>query len=220
MSFGRFPSAWIIAQRRLQKFSAATRPGEHIAALKLYLVVAAYCDFASWTATLSLSDLEELTKLSRPMLISGSKLLVQEGLILKGRSKQKSTYQMVRVEDRWAKIPQDVVRRGLKSIPNRGRYALASLRIYILLLAMRSNTTNKSSISYDKIASYTGIRPADIRTSVSFLINAGLLNVVRAKYDDYDEEAEFSHNIYVLSGDFEGALPRHKTPKFPRPQVA
>jgi hypothetical protein len=81
MSFGRFPSHWV-KSNGLHAFSASLRggirPGEHIAALKLYLAAAAYSDFTTWTATLSLSALEDVTSLSRPMLIRGSELLRRE----------------------------------------------------------------------------------------------------------------------------------------------
>lgn len=219
MSFGRFPSAWVMSDG-LRQFSARKRPGEHIAALKLYLVVAAYSDFKSWMSTLSLSDLENITKLSRPMLIGGSRILEQNCLISKGRLRQTATYTMKPegAEPRWAKVPEDAIRRGMRSIPNRGRSALASLRIYTLFLAMRDNKTCEAKLSYKTIASYTGVRPADIRHSVSLLVNAGFLNVIQAEYD-YDEE-KISHNIYVLSGDFSGKMRRQWRPDIQIPHDA
>jgi hypothetical protein len=43
MSFGRFPSQWVKSDG-LRAFSAGRRPGEQIAALKLYLAAAAYSE--------------------------------------------------------------------------------------------------------------------------------------------------------------------------------
>lgn len=197
----------------LHNFSARVRPGDYIAALKVYLAVAAYSDFRSWTATLSLSDLEEITKVSRPTLIRGVDILVREGLILKGRARQTSTYQMVIEEERtsWAKVPQDIIRQGLRSIPNRGRYPLAALRCYILFLTLRDSTTSESRISYQRVTSYTGVRTADIALGLNILIVSGFINVRQAQYNE-DENA-FPHNIYILKGDFGGSTVRHMRPR-------
>jgi len=162
MSFGRFPSQWV-KSHGLRAFSAGRRPGDQIAALKLYLAAAAYSDFGSWTATLSLSALEDVTSLSRPMLIRGSEILRERELIIKGLSGQTSTYRLTpagcryyfpseddELRPTWAKVPQDIIERVLRDIPNRGRIPLASLRLYILLLTMRNNDTSVANISYRK----------------------------------------------------------------------
>ena len=41
MSFGRFPNKWVM-ERDLRTFLAGARPGENLAALKVYLLIAAY----------------------------------------------------------------------------------------------------------------------------------------------------------------------------------
>lgn len=213
MSFGRFPSKWV-KDGGLWQFSAKTRQGDHIAALKLYLVAAAYGDFSSWTATMSLSDIEDVTKLSRPMIVRGGNVLVNNRIILKGRSKQTSTYlMMVEGSPSWAKVPQDIIRRGLRSIPNRGRTSLACLRAYILFLALRDNKTNETKISYERISRYIGVRAADMRSAISILVNCGFIEVIRARYDELDEES-YSHNVYVMKGDFKGSMVRHMRPNF------
>ena len=115
------------------------------------------------TATLSLSALEDVTSLSRPMLIRGSEILRERELIIKGLSGQTSTYRLTpagcryyfpseddELRPTWAKVPQDIIERVLRDIPNRGRIPLASLRLYILLLTMRNNDTSVANISYRK----------------------------------------------------------------------
>ena len=64
--------------------------------IKLYLLIAAYADFHSWTAVMSFSEIEDMTRLSRPMVNAAVKMLTAHGLIIKGRVKQTSSYELVR----------------------------------------------------------------------------------------------------------------------------
>lgn len=211
MSFGRFPNEWVL-RGGLSLFSEAVRPGESLAALKVYLLIAAYSDFQTWTAVMSFSEIEEMTRLSRPMVNAAIKILIAQDLIVKKRIKQTSAYEISNSSGApWAKVPQDRIRFGLRSIPNRGRISLGALKTYVLLLVMRNNSDSISSISYRKIWDYTRIRQSDIRLSLSILVVSGFTQIAQAKTDK--STSGYAHNVYHMLGDFSGEKVRHNRPK-------
>ena len=114
----------------------------------------------------------------------------------------------------WAKVPQDLIEKVLRDIPNRGRMPLASLRLYILLLTMRNNDTNVANISYRQILNYTGVRLADISKGLQILMISDFLRIAPARYDDGNG---YEYNRYVLRGDFGGEMRGRMRPKSHNP---
>ena len=80
--FSKCPTWWVRdAQMGIQKFGGGKNAGSNISALKCILAISTSIDFHSRKAKLSISDLEALTGLSRPMVIRGLQGLAELGIV-------------------------------------------------------------------------------------------------------------------------------------------
>ncbi|MGV8769662.1 hypothetical protein, partial [Pseudomonas aeruginosa] len=64
-----------------------------------------------------------------------------------------------------AKLPFDLLRLRLKELGNRGAIRLAALKIYVILIARRSNKFDWTALTYEKLVKHTGVLRADIAAS-------------------------------------------------------
>lgn len=143
--------------------------------------------------SLTYSHLGEITGLSRAKISAGIKLLDKIGLIGVNRDERNDKYIVSNYpadgESGWAKLPAKglckELDRGKKSGDNDGeipkylkidvfhKFKLRSkaeanaLKLYLLIIAFRSEKTNSANIGYDKISEYMGILRKDIRTAIS-----------------------------------------------------
>ncbi|QSX78113.1 hypothetical protein [Agrilutibacter solisilvae] len=151
--------------------------GRSIAALKVYLAIALSADELFAKVQVSLTQLEVLTGLSRPMVIAGIRALEELGALGVDRHGYRSTYRLIESEDRkqFSKLPRDIVRARLKNVPNGSAEALAALKVYLTLLTVRQRNSHLAPVSHRRIQAYTGIRPATIAKGTSILIEHGLV---------------------------------------------
>lgn len=205
--FQSFPSWWT-RNGSMSRFHGGKQAGTSIAALKCYLAIALLADFETRTAKVSYTDFIRLTGLSKPMIPRALTKLVAEELIEIDKSGHTSIYELALVLEegksgltkRWAKIPEDRLRAALKSIPNKGDKPLGALKVYIQLLAGRSNSSPYVRLTYEKLRERTGLQKLWIRPSLDILFNHMLVHITKSEDLDFPGE-KHAHNIYRIVGD-------------------
>ncbi|WP_110186030.1 replication protein [Pokkaliibacter plantistimulans] len=192
---------WWVRAHGASVFAGGKQTGTSIAALKVLMAISLMANFHTRKARNSLSDLEILTGLSRPMVLAGIKDLEQKEIVLVDRNNHVSEYEMTIEEDdhNWGKLPHDLLRKHLPEITNRGAITLAALKIYFLLVAIRPNQSLSVSISHENIRFETGIQTKHVRPALDVLINHSL---IRLSVSEGAEPGELKgrHNVYTLLG--------------------
>lgn len=190
--WAKLPSRWIIRDKGLYEFSVA-ETGRNIAALKVYIAITLFSNFApnpqfknAGFSCVTYDDLSELTGLSRAMVSQGIGCLEDRQLLRAHRSNGGNVYELLDYSEPpgWAKLPKrHILVRQLPSVlahlQNRGRLALESLKLYLLIAAFRDSKSDLTLISYEKIAEYTNIPRPHIRKAIDSLINHDLVKFVR-----------------------------------------
>ena len=93
--FSKCPTWWVRNDDLgLKKFSGGKNAGTSISALKCILGISVSIDFWTRKAKLSVSDLEALTGLSRPMVIRGLKELVELGIVVVDKTAHVHEYEL------------------------------------------------------------------------------------------------------------------------------
>lgn len=176
---------------------------DQIAALMIYVVLVQHAN-NSERCSVTYTRLEEILGLSRAKIAGGLKVLLREQLIDQVGSGRKNVYKICDYNEErgWGKLPT----RGLYDAPRRERIGafhhfklrvkneLNAMKLYLLIVAFRSNRTNYAHISYPRITDYTGIPNNEIRSAISLLINLELIEVDFG----YFEEDGYRHNKYRL----------------------
>lgn len=192
---------WWVRQQGFGVFTGGGQAGKSIAAAKVMIALSLLANFHTHKAKNSLSDLEILTGLSRPMVIAGIADLEEKGLLTVDRSGHVNEYELVAPGDdrNWGKLPYDTLRRHLPEITNRGAITLAALKVYLLLVAWRPNHSLSIAISHEKIREETGIQTRHVRPALDILINHSL---IRLSVSDgvTPGEPKGRHNVYTLLG--------------------
>lgn len=202
MTWGRIDSRWVI-EKGLKGLTAGNFEGEHIAALKVLLTIGAYVDYSTNKSTLSLTDFQEVTGLSRPQVLKGIRRLQELEVIEKDASGHIHTYKLhISDAGRWAKVPKGKITNDLSSLPNKGSSALAALKILVLLLVLRSPRDNLSNIGHLKIVEYTNIATNKVKAGIDHLINHRFIHI---HHVDAPSKGEGRYsNSYRLLGNFTG----------------
>lgn len=196
--FSKCPTWWIRdAQTGLSKFGGGKSSGLNIAALKCYLALSTSIDFHTQKAKLSISDLETLTGLSRPMVIRGLQALVELAMVKVDKTAHIYEYELTseKKDLGWGKIPYERMRRHLPEMLNRGVIPLTALKIYLLLIALRPNSSNSIAINYETLVGYLGCQRAQIRPALDILYSHTL---VRISLEEGDAKQRF--NVYTIQG--------------------
>lgn len=195
MMWGSFFTEWVRLDG-LKNFKGGTYTGRSIAALKCFIALGISINFTTRKVKLSLAGFEELTGLSKPMVIKGIQALEEEGLLKVFRGTHTNEYQLLheRHEEHWAKLPVARFKRHLKEIPNRGLVPLTALKIYLVLTTVRQRDSIEAHIGYDKLREKTGVQRAQIRAALDVLLNHSLIRVMQIQ----DDKKTF--NIYRLLG--------------------
>lgn len=181
----------------IQKFGGGKNAGLNIAALKCILGISASVDFRTRKAKLSISDLEALTGLSRPMVIRGLKELADLGIVIVDKTAHVHEYELTvsAKDDGWGKIPYERIRKQLPEIPNRGVVPLTALKIYLLLISLRPNESESIPIGYDTLLQYLGCQRAQIRPALDILYSHTLIRITLEGSD-----TKQLHNVYTILG--------------------
>jgi len=193
--FSKCPTWWV-RQKGMIDFLGGQSSGTSIAALKCLIAISTAIDFWTRKTQLSLSDLETLTGLSRPMVGKGIKRLVELGIVVVDNSRYINEYELTESpkDNRWAKLPFDRIRKHLPEIPNRGVVPLTALKIYLLLVAIRPNDTDTFAIGYDKLRDFLGVQRAQIRSALDILYSHTLIRIAQS------DESKERHNLYTVLG--------------------
>lgn len=198
LRFSKCPTWWVRDhQVGVHKFGGGKVAGSNISALKCILAISSSIDFHSRKAKLSISDLETLTGLSRPMVIRGLQGLHALGIIIVDKSAHVHEYELtIRSKDEgWGKVPYERIRKQLPEMPNRGVIPLTALKIYLLLISLRPNESESISIGYDTLLQYLGCQRAHIRPALDILYSHTLVRITLEGTD-----ARQRHNVYTILG--------------------
>jgi hypothetical protein len=192
---------WWVRQLRLGAFTGGNQAGRSIAAVKVLLALSLLADFRTRQVKCSLSGLEALTGLSRPMVITGTAALEGMEILKVDRSGHVNEYELVVTDEdkNWGKLPYELLRKHLPEIVNRGAITLAALKIYLLLVSWRPNQSLSIAISHDKIREETGIQTRHVRPALDVLINHTLIRLSVSE-GATPGETKGRHNVYTLLG--------------------
>lgn len=191
------PTWWVRDEQGLGRFSAGKDAGQNIAALKCVIAISTAVDFHSRKAKLSLSDLEILTGLSRPMVIRGLAVLQGFEIVRVGKAGRVHEYELTVLEEdaNWGKIPYDLVLKQLPTLPNRGAIPLTALKLYLLLIAFRSNASETIAMRYDVIEQRLACQRSQVRPALDILYTHMLISVALV-----GQERQRLHNVYQVLG--------------------
>lgn len=194
------PTWWVRGQG-ISLFVGGDQAGRSIAAIKVLIAISLLANFNSHRARNSLSDLERLTGLSRPMVIAGIADLELKELLLVDRSGHVNEYELIVPENdrNWGKMPYETLRRHLAEISNRGAITLAALKIYLLLVSWRPNQSLTIAIGHEKIRDETGIQTRHVRPAIDILLNHTLVRL-SVNEENAPGDRKGRHNIYTLLG--------------------
>lgn len=193
--FSKWPTWWVRDSEK-NFFPTGQSAGVSIAGLKCFIALSLTLDFNSLESVQSIDKLEQLTGLSRPMVIKGLRHLESMTLIEIMRGGHSHSYKVIESNGQdkgWAKIPYALAFRELKVLPNRGAVALLTLKVYAVLLSIRPNMSVSVSISYEKLLAYTNGQRSDVRRALDILVTHRLISCRKA--DDMN-----APNIYTILG--------------------
>lgn len=198
----RMPSYWVRADEAQplanMRWSGQSK-SDQIAALMTYIVLVHHANDAVTAdfpdvgyCRLTYDRLSEITGLSRAKVSGGLRILEALELIESKCVGRSNTYRVLNFGNRsgWAKLPaKDLYTKDMRRIPAfhgfklRSKVELNALKMYFLVLSLRSNEQNFAMVSYDKINLYTGIARNDVKSAISFLVTHGLIQVEQQASD-------------------------------------
>lgn len=198
--FRKLPTGWCRAYK-LKSFRGGSQTGESISALKVLIGIAILKhEFHSDEVELSYSKLESLCGLSNPSISKGIKKLEREGIINVDREGNTNKYSFASCEDnKWAKMPFDLIYKNLKTLSNRKQSTLGALKIYITLLMLRDNKSREVRISYEKIRNWTGLQNIHIRPGLDILFSHSIIHIQKSEELDINN-VRTPHNVYKIMG--------------------
>ena len=190
---------------RLAALRGGLQAGASQAALRILLALACADErrAEAYGLEASLENLEAWTGLSRLSVLRGIRRAVEHGLIIyePGGPRRKSHFELARPETDgaggWAKLPTAQVRQRIPRIPHRGDVGLAALKIYLTLIAARSNANTVVALRHDTLRAKTGCQTGHVRAALSLLANEGLIHVV---HEEDSADARYKAQKYQICG--------------------
>ena|SRR5690554_1265618 len=215
-AFARMPIRWIVEDRRLARLRWSAVGGSGTAALTLYIALLIAHnrkrldapDDRTEQVRLTYDAIEARTRISRAKVASALRILESELEVVQiERSRAGNAFTIVGIDDRpFAQLPQEKLYspklqqlRGLSDFTLRSKFELGALKLYLTILALRNAKTGATSVGYDKLMGYTGVRRADIHRCISHLINLELVALGSA-VDTSDSSSGHPHNVYIPHG--------------------
>lgn len=184
--FGSIPYEVVLEKQNY--FPAGRTTGVSIATIKCLLVFGLYNDFRTKEVSLSLSQIEDVTGCSKPMVIEGIKQLCSYGIVTKvdqGKTNVKGKYIINFPSKRFTQIPHYFLCYELRNFPNKGITALVALKAYLILLKFRRNDTSHTEITYAGFARY-GINLKHLNKALAILISSNYISIF--KQYNWDEK--------------------------------
>ena len=186
--FGTLPNWWFRNEKLFSELKG-NQTGEGIAAMKCLLALSVLIDFYTKEADVSITDIEAVTGLSRPMVIKGLAKLKNLEIIDVDKTNYRNNYKLlVKSTDLcWAKVPLNMIRKQLKVISNRGIAPFVALKIYITLLSLRYQDKVNVKVSHEKIREYTKIQPNQIRAGLDVLFSCSMIHLLPKEESESNE---------------------------------
>lgn len=195
--FGSIPYEVVLEKQNY--FPAGRTTGVSIAAIKCLLVFGLYNDFRTKEVSLSLSQIEDVTGCSKPMVIEGIKQLCSYGIVTKvdqGKTNVKGKYIINFPSKRFTQIPYHFLSYQLRNFPNKGITALVALKTYLILLKFRNNHTSQTAVSYIGFAKY-GINLKHLSKALAILISSDYISIFK-QYNCDEKGYNKSCNNYKI----------------------
>lgn len=205
LTWARLPTGWIRYKGGLLRFPGGTR-AQGVSAIKLYLAVLAAAAEQEIThgrprgeARLTYDELADRAVVSRGLLPDALLLLASRIERIKGRGRNPNVYRLLDYDERgYGQLPVGWIwhreANVLAQFSAHRRSDLNALKLYLLLLAHRRQSTNTTNLSYNKMTEYTGIHPPRIAEALAVLASAGLIRVSPGEVtaDELGEEIDLS----------------------------
>ncbi|WP_151864247.1 hypothetical protein [Acinetobacter nosocomialis] len=175
-AFGIIP--YELISESVDNFPAGRTTGISIAAIKCLLVLGLACDFYTKEVSLSLSELEERTGCSKPMVVMGIKYLISIGVIAKvhqNKTNIKGRYLINFPSTKFTQVPYPLTSL-LRSFPNKGITVLVALKAYLVILKFRWNNTAHAEVSYMGFSRY-GINTKHLSKALAILISSDYIAI-------------------------------------------
>lgn len=140
------------------------------------------------TVAVTWTELQQATGHARATVGKGIMLLESWGVIKVKKIGRANHYQLVRVHEpgHWCALPTEFPEKNgdavsrFRDLPST-QLGLNALKLYVVLLARRSTQYNTTSLSFNGIIRWTGIRREDIRKAWGFLDGQHLATVSTAR---------------------------------------
>ena len=152
----------------------------------------------------SIDDLRDMTGLAR-ITISNA-LMLLEGLEAISRQLvgRKNVYTLRGVESNadgtWSCLPQGVLLTAgeliLKKLP-RNRNTLHALKVYMVLLRLRSTREQTTAVSYDGLVKWSGVRREEVHNALGTL---STLNLIWVSFERDGRHAKDTSQRYAIVG--------------------
>lgn len=198
MLWSKMPSTWIVEGNLRDYFSKGNQVSDDIAALKVFIVL---CYFSKqinrsggggkysdiFEAKATYDQLTEMCSLSRSLVSRGLKKLGQVGLLNSSGVRSKTYTFAGNAYKGWCKLPKRAVVRNEERIPalaafhNRYAHERNALKLFLYLLASRSNSKAYVDLCRGIIFKKTGIPLDEIDGALGFLHSVSLVSKVEDK---------------------------------------
>lgn len=207
--FSKINLWWIETDIFTQQFKNSNS-GTSIASLKVIIAIALEADHQSRLAKISLSEIQDITGLSRPMVTRAIQILLENKLInaIERRRGKSSTYQLndvpplhfkIAASKGWARLPYKPLIANLSQIPNRGLSALAALKNYLIMLKYRQNDLTTVGIKHKTFVEKGALQPKQVKKGNDILFNHELISITRVTNLNTNA-VEHVKNLYEIKG--------------------
>jgi hypothetical protein len=191
----RLPSKWI-NEFGLTNLSWKNggEGADRVAALMVLTVIAHSADEETGVTRVTYDQFCALTGLSRAKVSKGLDVLDDIEVVQREPDDARSTFKLANYNPAsgWAKFPfRSMYSSGaiaaFRDFQLRRSAELDALKLFFLLVAVRSNKANLAYIGYDKIELYAAIPRVRVKTAISFLASLSLIYVehIPSKESEY-----------------------------------
>lgn len=218
MAWAKFPSAWLKLRQAdepcpLREIEWRGHRTTGTACLVLLMVLAVRLNISRRgkeleeggnKVAMTYTEINKLTRFARATIAEAISLLEAMKAVRVHKDGRHNVYELMGVSEpgKWCQLPQEYLMDGGTTVLERlegltgNRVSLNSMKLYVLLLALRERRFNTTAISYDGIIRHTGMRRQDIPSSLSQLSSLELIRVT----DELDDRPDDHSRRYRVLG--------------------
>lgn len=179
----KLPTQWI-EEGGLRDFRWAKGKGAaNVSAIVLLIVMAHHAHPDTGEVRITYDKLCERASLSRAMVSAGLDVLASKGL-LETETVGRSHYALTDYDPTagWGKLPaaklyHNGVIEAFAGLQKRKQVELDAMKLFLLFVARRDNSTNMALLNYDQIEERSGVARARIKPALSMLCAMGLIQI-------------------------------------------